>query len=290
MSLGNEMPSTHPASPTRTPAVVSPVWSDRGSPHGSGSSAHSDGIDGDSVDTTSAGDDHPTPPGAHQDGVRAGVSLEHHESRTHHGDVEAPYTYDIVTVEDTPPSEPVQPLYLHHLYLWAKMLMAKLLQVCALMTASRQLAARHARRCTYDVFITHAQATGADQCAMLARLLEARGLKVWYDMQAEDLTLGGMEDGVRRSRNILVFMSDGIMSRPCCQQEQRWAQAYGCTFIGVKEDDARHGAVDLVKEKESAPQDLRHIVDSVEFITYRRRAWERQAMVDEIERRCRQAQ
>jgi hypothetical protein len=286
------MQSTHPASPTRTPAVDSPVWSDRGSPHGS--SAHRDGIDGEGVDTTGgrAGDAHPTP-GAHQDVVRTGGTLEHHGPQTHRRDVGAQWmsssSYDIVAVNDAPPpSEPVQPLYLQHLHLWAKL--AKLLQVYTLMAASRQLVARRARRWTYDVFITHAQATGADQCAMLARLLEARGLKVWYDMQAEDLTLAGIEDGVRRSRNILVFMSDGIMSRPCCQQEQRWAQAYGCTFIGVKEDDARHGAVDLVKEKESAPQDLQHIVDNVEFIPYRRRVWERQAMVDELERRCRQAQ
>ena len=51
-------------------------------------------------------------------------------------------------------------------------------------------------------------------------------------MGAADLTAGGMEAGVRDSRCFLIFLSDGLMSRPFCQMEQRWAKGYGCRCAG----------------------------------------------------------
>ena len=87
----------------------------------------------------------------------------------------------------------------------------------------------------YDVFINHCQESGQDQCGKLAMLLKAAGVKVWYDMQAEDLTAQGMEEGVADSRNVLIFLSDGVMGRPFCVMEQRWAKMYDCNFIGVVE-------------------------------------------------------
>eukprot|EP01050_Picozoa_sp_SAG11_P024404 SAG11_NODE_5181_length_1638_cov_1.339181_2_plen_96_part_00 len=52
------------------------------------------------------------------------------------------------------------------------------------------------------------------------------------------------------------------------------------------EDKAdHHGRADFLKEKESAPADLKHLLDDVEFIPYRRREHEVQAMIDEIGRR-----
>ena len=156
-----------------------------------------------------------------------------------------------------------------------------------LLAAERHLAVLQAPHDIHDVFINHRQATGGDQCARLALLLEQRGLKVWYDMHADDLTLSGMEDGVRRSKNMLVLMSDGVMSRPYCQ-EQRWAKKYGCGFISVQEEKEGHpGNVDLGKEKERAPHDLEQMLDDVEFIRYDRRGYLAEAMVDEIVRRCR---
>eukprot|EP01043_Picozoa_sp_COSAG02_P008263 COSAG02_NODE_261_length_26663_cov_210.330899_13_plen_249_part_00 len=134
----------------------------------------------------------------------------------------------------------------------------------------------------YDFFINHAQATGADQCGKLALLLKMRGATVWYDMHANDLTKQGMEEGMSQSKNILIFLSKGVMGRPYCQAEQRWAKAYGCNFVGVKEVDESHCPADFAEEKETAPADLTHILDMVEFIPFRRRDYEEEAMIDQL--------
>jgi hypothetical protein len=51
------------------------------------------------------------------------------------------------------------------------------------------------------------------------------------------------------------------------------------------EKDSRHGPADFGKEKERAPADLKHLLDEVEFIEYRRRDFEAAAMVQELLRR-----
>ena len=134
----------------------------------------------------------------------------------------------------------------------------------------------------YDYFINHCQSSGQDQCTTLCLLLQQAGATVWFDMQAQDLTAQGMEEGVSQARNVLIFLSDGIMSRPFCNAEQRWAKQYGCNLIGVIEKDKRHLPADFDKEKRRAPPDLKHILDDVEFIDYRRRDFEAAAMVQKL--------
>eukprot|EP01045_Picozoa_sp_COSAG04_P022290 COSAG04_NODE_2498_length_4007_cov_2.461361_1_plen_336_part_00 len=138
----------------------------------------------------------------------------------------------------------------------------------------------------FDIFINHAQASGQDQCKTLYHMLTAAGLKVWYDMQAQDLTAQGMEEGVSQSRNVLIFLSDGIMARPFCNAEQRWAKQYNCKLIGVVEKDTRHSPADFGKEKARAPADLKHLLDDVEFLDYERRDYKARGMVEEILRRA----
>jgi len=116
-------------------------------------------------------------------------------------------------------------------------------------------------------------------------LLKNEGARVWYDMQAHDLTGSGMERGISNAKNFIIFLSHGVMSRPYCQQEQRWAKQYECHLIGVKEEDERHGVPDFAAEKASAPKDLQHLLNDVEFIAFRRRGYEEKAMVQEILRR-----
>jgi hypothetical protein len=137
----------------------------------------------------------------------------------------------------------------------------------------------------FDFFINHCQKSGQDQCGKLVLLLQAAGCSVWYDMQAQDLTAQGMEEGVRQSRNVIIFLSDDVMGRPFCNAEQRWAKLYSCNLIGVVEKDSRHSPADFGKEKERAPVDLKHLLDDVEFLDYRRRGYEEKGMVDEIIRR-----
>ena len=108
---------------------------------------------------------------------------------------------------------------------------------------------------------------------------------MWYDMQADDLTEHGMRVGVRQSRNILMFLSAGLMSRPFCQKEQRWGIKYDCKFVGIIEKDERHGRADFMNEKEAAPEDLKHLLDEVEFLDFQRREFQLQALIEEICRR-----
>jgi hypothetical protein len=135
---------------------------------------------------------------------------------------------------------------------------------------------------TFDVFLNHAHESAQDQCSTLCAKLEKAGLRVWYDMQASDLTAQGMEEGVSDSRNVLMFLSDNLMSRPFCQTEQRWGKLYGCSFIGVVEQDPRHSPADFTKEKDHAPDDLKHLLDEIEFICYRRKDFEQEAMIKEL--------
>jgi hypothetical protein len=137
----------------------------------------------------------------------------------------------------------------------------------------------------FDFFINHCQASGQDQCKALCLELQKAGAEVWYDMQAQDLTARGMEEGVSKSRNVLMFLSDDLMGRPFCNAEQRWGIQYGCNFVGVVEKDPRHSPADFAKEKERAPADLEHLIDQVEFIDYDRRDYKVHSMVQELLRR-----
>ena len=46
----------------------------------------------------------------------------------------------------------------------------------------------------------------------LEGLLAKHGAIDWYDMQVQDLTAGGMEQGVSESRNFLLFLSHDYVS------------------------------------------------------------------------------
>jgi hypothetical protein len=94
-----------------------------------------------------------------------------------------------------------------------------------------------------------------------------------------------MEAGVSQARNVIIFLSNGIMGRPFCNAEQRWAKLYGCNVIGVVENDERHGKADWAEETESAPADLKHLLQDIEFISYERRDYLAAAMRDELLRR-----
>ena len=135
--------------------------------------------------------------------------------------------------------------------------------------------------------MNHCQATGQDQCGKLKLHLEAAGYSVWLDMSADDLTASGMEEAVSQSRNVIIFLSDGIMSRPFCQAEQRWALHYGCNLIGLMEMDGRHNPAVIAKENESAPADLKRLFTQVDFNVYQRKGYLEKAMIEEvIKQRC----
>eukprot|EP00935_MAST-01C_sp_MAST-1C-sp1_P002419 g2419.t1 len=70
-----------------------------------------------------------------------------------------------------------------------------------------------------------------------------------------------MRQGIIDSGAFICFLSAGIMSH---------------------ETDARHGAYDFYAEQQSAPDDLKHITDENESMAFRRRGYERDALLQAI--------
>jgi hypothetical protein len=78
-----------------------------------------------------------------------------------------------------------------------------------------------------------------------------------------------MRDGVERSGVFLLFLSEGVMSRPFVQLEVREAMRLNKTIILVHEQDTRFHRVDFGKELDEAPDDLKHLFDTYESIAFR---------------------
>ena len=53
-------------------------------------------------------------------------------------------------------------------------------------------------------------------------------------------------------------------------------------FVGISEQDPRRGAVDFGKEAKDAPLDLKCVVADTEFLAFRRRRFEADAMYAEL--------
>eukprot|EP00935_MAST-01C_sp_MAST-1C-sp1_P001198 g1198.t1 len=144
--------------------------------------------------------------------------------------------------------------------------------------APPQLDAGH----SWHFFLSHCQGTAGDAVYSLCLELEAKSFSVWYDNRAEDLTSQGMKEGVAGSAVFVLFLSEGIMSRPFIREALRLRKK----VILFHEQDARFHAVNFGAEKDAAPDDLKHLFDDIESIAWRRRKFERQAVLNECMRRA----
>ena len=73
-----------------------------------------------------------------------------------------------------------------------------------------------------------------------------------------------------------------MLQRPYVRFEVRTALELGKKILLIHEDDPRHGKFDFAKERAEAPVDLQKILDNHESLPFRRRGYERTAMLDEI--------
>ena len=79
----------------------------------------------------------------------------------------------------------------------------------------RKFAVKPMAERTHEIVLSHCQTSGQDQTSKINSLLEARGVRTWYDMQAQDLTAAGMEGGVCDSRCFLICPGPpGATKRP----------------------------------------------------------------------------
>ncbi|GIL49750.1 hypothetical protein Vafri_6047 [Volvox africanus] len=125
---------------------------------------------------------------------------------------------------------------------------------------------------SWDIFLSHYQGNAGNTVMSLKALLESAspGLRCWLDKD-EDATEVGMRRGVAGSRYYLLFLTQGVLTRPFVQLEAREALALGKPVILVHETDPRFGAApgfnDYVSE---APPELRQIFSLANSIPWYR--------------------
>eukprot|EP00935_MAST-01C_sp_MAST-1C-sp1_P000509 g509.t1 len=133
-------------------------------------------------------------------------------------------------------------------------------------------------------FLSHTQATGGDQCQSLYLDLLRMGFRCWFDkmVSGNKVTKEGMREGIEKSGAFVLFLSKGVLTRDFVIFELRTALEAKKPIVFLHEEDPRHSPFDFVKDVEAAPEDLRHLFVDIESIPYRRRLWEREAMLDFI--------
>jgi len=68
----------------------------------------------------------------------------------------------------------------------------------------------------YHAFISHVQKEAGDVCNLIAKGLEERNLRVWIDMEAEQINVVGMMRGVAQSATFVIYATRSYLSRPYC--------------------------------------------------------------------------
>eukprot|EP00935_MAST-01C_sp_MAST-1C-sp1_P002154 g2154.t1 len=111
--------------------------------------------------------------------------------------------------------------------------------------------------------------------------------QVWYDNRAEDLTKEGMRKGIEQAAAFVLFLSEGALNRPYVQYEIRQAMKLKKPMVLIHESDSRKsGEYDFDVEREKAPSDLAELLDSHESLAFRRRGYERDALLQTVIRRA----
>ena len=87
-------------------------------------------------------------------------------------------------------------------------------------------------------------------------------------MDMDDITETHMKQGIEESVAVLVVLTTGVVGRPFCQKEMRWAQENRLTFCGVFEQDTRRGPVDFARELQDASSDRKGVVANTEFCPF----------------------
>ena len=140
----------------------------------------------------------------------------------------------------------------------------------------------------YDLFISYHQAACIDSVGVLVEKLSQKGLKVWYDQNLEGtLNLEAMKSGVRRSRCLMVFLSEFVFTREFCQEEVREGVRTNKPILFMHEEDRRFpGYAEIYDIKRNAPEDIKELFSKVESLAFRRRKHEADAMIQEVIKRC----
>eukprot|EP01047_Picozoa_sp_COSAG01_P041439 COSAG01_NODE_3555_length_5940_cov_3.170519_1_plen_267_part_10 len=148
----------------------------------------------------------------------------------------------------------------------------------------------------WDFFLSHGQAAAGDQVKMLCFLLRAEGKSVWYDNEMGDRSTPAMEEGVRHSKNFVLFLSgdqkvcSGLhdayqtcLDRSFVQKELEFQRTSGSKILTIFEDERRRqGFFDYHKAWKKYGGTEWEPLLNIDSVTYRRDKFEAQAMVARI--------
>jgi hypothetical protein len=110
----------------------------------------------------------------------------------------------------------------------------------------------------FDLFLSHAQNLGQDQVTIIQLTLEKLlpNIKIFVDKEALD-DLYELDELVRGSRTVLVFLTQGCLRRHFVRLEVIAATKFGVQAIMVQETDPRHGSVPLSEHRDDCPESAR---------------------------------
>jgi hypothetical protein len=110
----------------------------------------------------------------------------------------------------------------------------------------------------FDLFLSHAQDLGQDQVATIKALLEKLlpGVKVFLDVECLD-DLHTLDDLIRSSAAVLVFLTEGCLRRHFIRLEIETAVKSAIKLIIVQETDCRHGSAPMSRHREDCAEAVR---------------------------------
>jgi hypothetical protein len=120
-------------------------------------------------------------------------------------------------------------------------------------------------------YIVHKVATGRHIAQSLHMTLKSEGFESWLDVDRghsggtgqDGPTASNMEEGIRKSANLLLVLTKDVLESEWCQQELQWGIKEGKGVVCVhdekcKEDHCDH--FDFAKEPQKAPEEFRNLV------------------------------
>ena len=132
-------------------------------------------------------------------------------------------------------------------------LMPPIISIC-----HRTLMKRAIERKKDQVFLSHSQRTGGDQCKLISQhLLRWHGQRAWYDQDATLITVPGMREGVNNAERYVLLLTADVLSRPFVIFELVTALQFGKPIIFVHCEEGTGGIAARRKEgeREAAARD-----------------------------------
>jgi len=139
-------------------------------------------------------------------------------------------------------------------------------------------------------FISYNQQEAQDAAGLLHVLLQHHGVNVWFDMQQEDISVGGMSRGIAMSHCFLIYLTKSYFDRVFTVFELETAIELGKPIIVVWEGDERRGGfTDFKKYIEACPDKYKVQLFQNEAIKFERRKQLREAQIRVIAERILQS-